>query len=69
MAKRRRHSPPDVSETDVLTTEHEVEVSPHADLIAEIKPDQLYREDGILNALEISSERMRRARKTEFLTC
>ena len=64
MAKRRRHSPPDVSETDVLTTEHEVEVSPHADLIAEIKEtaDKLAADKATRGDLKILSRTLKELR-------
>jgi uncharacterized protein (TIGR00730 family) len=64
MAKKLRHSPPDVSETDVLTTEHEPEVSPHDDLIEEIKEtaDKLVRDGATRGDLKIISRSLKELR-------
>ena len=64
MARAHKHAPPDVSEADVLPTEHEPVLSDHAELIAEIKEtaDKMARDKATRGDLKIVSRALKELR-------
>ena len=65
MARNPRHARPDVSESEVLPSEHEgTELSPHTELIDEIKQtaDKLARDGATRGDLKILSRALRELR-------
>lgn len=64
MNRKRKHALPDVSESDVLPTEHESVLTQHAELIEEIKQtaDKLARDGATRGDLKILSRALRELR-------
>ncbi|MBW3542248.1 MAG: LOG family protein [Planctomycetes bacterium] len=64
MARDYKPAPPDVSEADVLPTEHSTTLTEHADLIAEIKEtaDKLARDQATRGDLKILSRALKELR-------
>src|SRR5690242_18006007 len=64
MSKERKRALPDVSESDVMPTEHDSEITHRADLIEEIKQtaDKLARDQATRGDLKILSRALRELR-------
>jgi uncharacterized protein (TIGR00730 family) len=64
MARKRNHAPPDVSESDVLPTEHGSVLAPQDSLILEIKEiaDKLARDNATRGDLKILSRALKELR-------